>query len=194
MESATPNVPPIPIQDNVRRRETTLTTDLRAIVSVILDGYALPTHGTHGVSHWARVLENGLRLANGTDVNPDIVSLFAAFHDARRLNEHTDDGHGRRGAELAAELRGTLFELSDDDFLLLRLACEGHTDGDTQADLAIQICWDADRLDLPRVGKQVDPGRLCTEAAKTPAMIEWASVRAGCRFVPALVETEWGLG
>lgn len=160
---------------------------------MILEGYALPWHGTHGVGHWGRVLENGLRLTDGTGVNPEIVSLFAVFHDARRLNEHTDDGHGRRGAELAAELRGTLFDLPDEDFLLLRLACEGHTDGGTDADVAIQICWDADRLDLPRVGKAVDPARLCTAAARTTEMIEWASERGTRRLVPALVENEWGL-
>ena len=170
-----------------------MTLDLKTLVHAVLGGYALPSHGTHGVGHWARVLSNGLRLVDGTGVNPDIVSLFAVFHDARRLNEHTDHGHGRRGAALAAELRGTLFELPDDDFLLLRLACEGHTDGGTDADLAIQICWDADRLDLARVGKRVDPARLCTAAARTIEMIEWATGRATSRAVPALVESEWGL-
>lgn len=167
---------------------------LKPVVQMILEGYALSWHGTHGVGHWARVLENGLRLADGACVNPDIVSLFAVFHDARRINEHRDHGHGRRGAELAARLRDTLFQLSDEDFLLLRVACEGHTDGGTEAALAIQICWDADRLDLPRVGKQVDPARLCTDAAKTPEMIAWASGRAACRFAPALLQRAWDVG
>lgn len=146
------------------------------------------------MGHWARVLESGLRLAADTGVDPEIVSLFAVFHDARRSNEGGDHGHGRRGAELAAELRGTLFELPDDDFLLLSRACEGHTDGGTEADLAVQVCWDADRLDLPRVGKTIDPARLCTDAAKTREIIDWASERGTSRLVPALVETDWGLG
>ena len=170
-----------------------MTTHLRSLVRVILEGYPLPWDGTHGVGHWARVLENGLRLAESTRVNPEIVSLFAVFHDARRINEDVDHGHGRRGAELAAELRSTLFQLPDDGFLLLRRACEGHTDGGTDADLAVQVCWDADRLDLGRVGKEVDPARLCTAAARTPDMIHWASGRAACRFVPALVDSDWGL-
>jgi uncharacterized protein len=170
-----------------------MAVHLKPLVQMILEGYALPWHGTHGVGHWARVLENGLRLADGTGVNPDIVSLFAVFHDSRRINEGGDHGHGRRGAELAAELRGTLFRLPDDDFLLLRLACEGHTDGGTVADLAVQVCWDADRLDLARVGKEVDPARLCTAGARTPGMIQWASGRAACRFVPELVDSDWGL-
>ena len=38
--------------------------DLKPIVHRILEDYALPWHGTHGVGHWARVLENGLRLAS----------------------------------------------------------------------------------------------------------------------------------
>lgn len=171
-----------------------MAVHLKPLVQMILEGYALSWHGTHGVGHWGRVLENGQRLADGTGVNPDIVSLFAVFHDARRINEGGDHGHGRRGAELAADLRGTLFELPDDDFLLLRLACEGHTDGGTEAELAVQICWDADRLDLPRVGKTVDPARLCTDAAKTPEIINWASERGTRRLVLAVVETDWGLG
>ena len=167
---------------------------LKPLVHVILERYALPWHGTHGVGHWARVLENGLRLADGTGVNAEIVQLFAVFHDARRINEGVDHEHGRRGAELAAQLRGTLFDLPDDDFQLLCRACVGHTDGGTDADLTIQVCWDADRLDLGRVGIVLDPAQLCTASAKAPGMIEWASGRAASRVVPALVESEWGLG
>ena len=37
--------------------------NLKPIVHAILEEYALPWDGTHGVSHWARVLENGLCLA-----------------------------------------------------------------------------------------------------------------------------------
>lgn len=36
--------------------------NLEAVVHAILEDYALPSDGIHGVSHWARVLENGLRL------------------------------------------------------------------------------------------------------------------------------------
>jgi hypothetical protein len=38
--------------------------DMAAIVIEILRGYALPERCPHGVVHWARVLENGLRIAN----------------------------------------------------------------------------------------------------------------------------------
>src|SRR5664279_2106867 len=97
--------------------------NLKPLVHLILKDYALPWHGTHSVGHWARVLENGLRLAKETRANVEVVQLFAIFHDARRINEGLDDGHGRRGADLAAELRGTLFNLPDADFELLQFAC-----------------------------------------------------------------------
>ena len=167
--------------------------DLKPLVHRILEDYALPWHGTHGVGHWARVLENGLRLAQAMDAKVEVVQLFAIFHDSRRINEGTDDGHGHRGADLAAELRGDLLDLSDDDFELLRFACDHHTDGMTEADITIQVCWDADRLDLGRVGIVPAPKKLCIPAAKTWDLIGWADGRAACQVVPELVRTEWGI-
>ena len=126
--------------------------NLKLLVHAILEDYALPWHGIHGVGHWARVLENGLRLAEATGAKIEVAQLFAVFHDSQRISESSDYGHGQRGAELAAGLRGDLFELSDADFDLLHFACAHHTDGLTEGDVTIQVCWDADRLDLGRVG------------------------------------------
>ncbi len=67
---------------------------LKPILQVILEDYALPIAGDHGVAHWARVLENGLRLAEETGANVEVVSLFAVLHDSRRINEMTDPEHG----------------------------------------------------------------------------------------------------
>jgi uncharacterized protein len=167
--------------------------NLKPIVHAILEDYALPRHGTHGVSHWARVLENGLRLAETTGAISDVVQLFAVFHDSRRLNEATDHGHGRRGADLAAEYRGRLFDLPDADFALLYEACADHTDGLTEADITVQTCWDADRLDLGRVGMAPTPRRLCTAAAKSAPMRKWADGRASFQVVPDLLKIEWGI-
>jgi uncharacterized protein len=167
--------------------------NLRPIIHAILEDYALPRDGTHGVGHWARVLENGLRLASATGASVEVVQLFAVFHDSRRVNENRDHGHGCRGAELAVELRGTLFDLSDADFELLYEACAEHTDGLTEADITIQTCWDSDRLDLGRVGNSPDPRRLCTAAAKSAEMRKWADGRACFEVVPDLVKAEWGL-
>jgi uncharacterized protein len=170
-----------------------MPVNLKPIIHRILEDYALPWHGTHGVGHWARVLENGLRLAKETKANTEVVQLFAIFHDSRRLNEGTDDGHGKRGGALALELRYEWFTLPDHQFDLLYEACAGHTDGETQADITIQTCWDADRLDLGRVGTVPAPKRLCTPAAKTWEMIRWADGRAVFEVVPDFVRGEWGI-
>ena len=60
-------------------------------------------------------------------------------------------------SEFAAELRGKVFNLNDDDFDLLFVACAGHMDHLTDDDSTVQTCWDADRLDLGRVGARIDP-------------------------------------
>jgi uncharacterized protein len=164
---------------------------LAPIVHEILDDYALPVRGLHGVVHWARVLENGLRLAAATGANIEVVSLFALFHDSRRVNDHMDFGHGYRGACLAKSFRGSLVNLSDPDFELLYEACRLHTDGLTEGNLTIQVCWDADRLDLGRVGIDPEPDLLCTDTART--LINWAHGRSVISYEPDFVSQIWGL-
>jgi uncharacterized protein len=164
----------------------------QALVHEILDGYQLLVDGTHGVYHWARVMENGLRLATMTKAKTEVVTLFALFHDCRRVNEDHDPGHGRRGAELAATMRGTLFHLSDEDFELLYTACAYHTDGLIEGDVTVQTCWDADRLDLARVGITPAARYLCTAYAKTQEMMRWANERASAEFIPDLAQ-QWEL-
>jgi uncharacterized protein len=95
-----------------------------------------------------------------------VVRLFSLFHVSCRVNELTDDGHGVRGAELAVSLRGRLFEIPDEAFALLHRACLEHTDGHQTADPTIGTCWDADRLDLGRVGILPDEKFLSTEFGK----------------------------
>ena len=167
--------------------------DLRPIIAAILDEYPLPIDGYHGVAHWARVYENGMRLSEITGANVEVVRLFAIFHDAKRENEGHDPDHGRRGAEFAIQLREKLFVISDDDFNLLHRACVGHTHERTHPDITIQTCWDSDRLDLGRVGITPHPSRLCTEAARNPAMLKWADGRGCIQVVPEFVKREWGV-
>ena len=167
--------------------------DLKPLIHRILEDYSLPWHGTHGVGHWARVLENGLRLARQTKANVEVVQLFAIFHDSCRVSDGTDPEHGERGGDLALALRDKWLVLSDEEFELLYEACAGHTDGETEADITIQTCWDADRLDLGRVAVCVDREKLCTKAAKTPEILEWANDRAWSEVIPQLVNMEWGI-
>ena len=148
------------------------------LMDLIEQGFALRLEGIHGTAHWARVRDNGLRLAEQTGANPKVVELFAYLHDSKRLNDGHDPQHGARAARFAASIRISLLDLSDSDFELLRFACEFHTDGPTEADVTVQTCWDADRLDLGRIGVRPDPRRLCTSAAREPDTIEWALARS----------------
>jgi len=164
------------------------------LMKALIDGYTLPVLGTHGLSHWARVLENGLRLAASTGANERVVTLFAVFHDARRVNEAIDPGHGARGGALATELRAQHLDLSDPEFALLVTACEHHTDGATDGDITVQTCWDADRLDLWRVRTVPRREYLCTPAACAPEILAWSRERSESRFTPGYVLSEWLAG
>jgi uncharacterized protein len=123
----------------------------------------------HGPEHWRRVEHNGLFLSKQTDAIPDVVRLFALFHDCRRMNDDYDPGHGARGAEYAETLRGNMFELPNEEFDLLRYACAWHTEGVSHENATIATCWDADRLDVGRVGIIPDPKRMCTELGRKVA-------------------------
>lgn len=168
-----------------------MTHDPALLLQAILRGYVLPLHGYHGVVHWARVLENGIRVAAANGGDAEVVRLFALFHDSRRVNEDVDHGHGTRGGDLARALRGSLVHLDDARFDLLYEACALHTDGHTTGDPTLLACWDADRLDLGRVGIVPKPKLLCTDMAR--ALLPWAHERATADYVPAAVLASWGI-
>jgi uncharacterized protein len=140
--------------------------------------YRLNWDGVHGYTHWVRVRENGLRLAELTGANPKVVEMFAFLHDICRENDIIDHGHGRRAADYAAGLPYVRGMLSAEEMDLLQQACAGHTRGDTEADLTVQVCWDADRLDLGRIGIRPEAERLCTQPARQAEFIAWAYRRS----------------
>lgn len=163
--------------------------DEAAIFAEIRRNYTLPLDGFHGPAHWARVLENGLRLAEANGADAEVVSLFALFHDSRRVNEDHDPGHGLRGGEFARSLRGRLVHLDDARFELLFEACRLHTDGLVSVEPTLQACWDADRLDLGRVGIVPSPQRLGSDAAR--GLLWWALERSVAAHRPQAVLNRW---
>lgn len=132
--------------------------------------FLLDWNGIHGVSHWARVRRNGLLIAKVNGVDRSIVEYFSFLHDSRRFNEDSDPEHGKRAAELAFSLRDSYVDLSDTSFTLLVTACEGHTREGYHDDVTVQTCWDADRLDLGRVGIIPNPDRMCTGMGRELAL------------------------
>jgi uncharacterized protein len=161
------------------------------LLHAILEQYRLPPEGVHGVTHWARVAENGRRLAEITGAHRDIVTLFAYLHDACRASEDWDPERGTRAAQLAARWRGIYFDLPRKDFDLLFTACAAQGAGLLEGDITLQTCWDADRLDIGRVGVALIPSLLCTEAARDPEMIAWADRRARHHVIPEWLKTLW---
>jgi uncharacterized protein len=163
------------------------------LIRAIIDQHNLKgVNSIHFIDHWARVFENGRRLAAVSGARLDVVELFAVFHDAGRVSDGKDPEHGERGAIVAASMRGYLFDLDPEGWHLLRLACQLHSKGQLQGDLTVQTCWDSDRLDLLRAGFYPAPERLCTPAARTSEIIAWANQRSASRYIPADVYVEWG--
>lgn len=132
--------------------------------------FRLGEDSLHGPDHWRRVEQHGLRLAQATpDADVVVVRLFSVFHDAERVNESSDPDHGRRAAQLVKRRCGEWFVLSEDQLRVLRTACKYHADGETTHDPTIGCCWDADRLDLPRVGIEPHRDLMSTPTGKNLA-------------------------
>ena len=162
------------------RTPTVITIELLAKIK---NQYRLKWHGKHGVIHWSRVYDNGIKLAEQNGVNTEVVQFFSVFHDSRRCNEGTDNNHGNRGAQLALKMRADI-PLNNDDFSLLITACSLHTSARTHDDITVQACFDSDRLDLGRVGTMPDPDYLCTPLAKMSDIIEWGYNRSLIHKLP----------
>lgn len=117
----------------------------------------------HGLAHWVQVESNGLLLAPATGADAAVVRLFALFHDCKRKDDGADAGHGPHGAEFAEKCfaEGRL-GITRDQFTKLHHACAFHTAEERSGDPTIDTCYDADRLDLGRVGISPDPARMAT--------------------------------
>jgi uncharacterized protein len=149
---------------------------LRGLVDAVLAASTSAGSYLHGERHWRAVAHAGMELAPLVPgARRDVVFLFALFHDSRRLNDDDDPEHGARAAALAEELHGDLYDIGHEGLDLLRLACRDHAGGATSAEPTIAACWDADRLNLWRVGFVPSPALLSTAAAREPDRIRAAA-------------------
>ena len=123
----------------------------------------------HGVDHWERVRENGLFIARHGGADTAVVEYFSCLHDSQRWNEYEDPEHGPRAAMYAQKHR-EIIDLDDNQFDLLQKACSEHPHllpgGNIVVDATLEACWDSDRLDIGRVGIEVDPTFLFSQIAK----------------------------
>ena len=160
---------------------------------------ACTNHGSpiHGPPHWRSVAWTGLELLADTPAaDPAVVLLFAMFHDSMRLDDGHDPEHGPRAAAFAPTLHGRHFHLAADQLDRLTRAIHDHTAGRFAGDPTVAVCWDADRLNLWRIGVRPDPKYLSTAAARRAEAIEraaklqgqrhdWATIVRAYRSLPA---------
>lgn len=118
---------------------------------------------THSVEHWDRVARFGRMLyQEGADMN--VILAFAYLHDSERKDNAEDIEHGMRASLLIDRIRKTeLRALSDEQIEKLKRACELHTIEHRTGDITIDTCFDADRMDLLRVGIMPSPERMATQ-------------------------------
>jgi uncharacterized protein len=143
--------------------------DFNKLRQIVSSQFVCDNFSIHGRTHWERVERNGIWIARRSNADDLVVRLFAWFHDSKRINNDTDDGHGKRGAEYVLSMRGKLFDLEDGALDLLVYACTWHTDQKRSNDPTIGTCWDADRLDLGRVGEIPNAYYMSTDFGKKVA-------------------------
>ena len=83
-----------------------------------------------------------------------------------RENDSVDPRHGPRAAAFEGQLHDEgLLGVTATQLELLQHACFEHTNGKVSSDPTVGACWDADRLDLPRVGVTPNPALFSSERA-----------------------------
>jgi uncharacterized protein len=154
----------------------------------------------HGESHWKCVAWTGLQLVPdvpGCDAT--VLLLFSLLHDTQRLHEGHDPEHGARAAAFARRLHAAdLFVLPSDRLELLCYTCAHHTSGGVTAEPTIGASWDADRLNLWRVGIRPNAKWLSTATAKRAESIaaesdSRGSEKSGMRSLTATLRSQAGV-
>ena len=152
--------------------------DRKGLLDEVLRQFRIKRHGVHGPNHWARVRHHGMTIGSQIGAELLVVELFAFLHDSQRVDEDEDPLHGERAAEFAASLNHRYFELSDSSLDKLTAAILSHSDGYIHQCPTIQTCWDADRLDLGRVGIKPRAKYLSSIAiAHVEAAYKWSMQR-----------------
>ena len=118
----------------------------------------------HGPLHWKRVWAFGDILCDQFPRHDRlVVHAFACLHDLMRKDNLDDPEHGPRAAALVRRIRYTyLLYLNDAEVDCLARACQLHTSASSTPDTLVNICLDADRMDLPRCGIVPDPERMAS--------------------------------
>lgn len=144
----------------------------------------------HGEVHWKCVALTAFWLARHTPkADLEFIFTFAMLHDTMRLDDGADPEHGARAAKLFIALTQEneldAFGAYDQRTLDMVHALTHHV-GSTNAvgydNPNVGLCWDADRLNLWRVGLTPDDRYLTTAMAKTEAAKRYGYVLCERQF------------
>lgn len=114
----------------------------------------LPDSQIHGYEHARRVGLFAEMLARTYGADPLFAVVAAYCHDCGRLNDGEDPEHGKRSWQRCADSVSRLFTGAPLD--QLRVAIEEHPLGMTSDVPLIAALWDADRVDLMRLGYKLE--------------------------------------
>ncbi len=149
--------------------------DRNGLIALIKSEFKLDLSGIHGANHWARVLHHGKNIGELRKADLMVVELFGFLHDSCRWSDGRDNKHGERAAEFAHGIHGDFYSLKPGQLDKLCFAMRHHSGGDVSDDVTIQTCWDADRLDLGRVGIIPSAAYLSDEATIfIDSALEWS--------------------
>ena len=131
----------------------------------------------HGMGHLRRVSSTAGRMAAILDEDIESAVVGGFLHDCARTDDGGGTSHAHSSAQLAKDIMITCYPHLD----IARL-CRGiaqHADGMITDDPLIGCVWDADRLDLSRLGIEVDLDLLSTFVARRLVMLQrsvWSAV------------------
>ncbi|MFC4236475.1 hypothetical protein ACFOY8_14820 [Thalassospira xianhensis] len=138
-----------------------------------------PGSSLHGEQHWRCVASAANFIAEYTP-NCDLatLSLFSLLHDSMREDDGYDEFHGQRAAEyLDTLVDDGVIGGGEADISRLRLAIYWHNQASVDPkDSTIGACWDADRLNLWRLGIRPNARYLSTEFAQRENTINQAMI------------------
>lgn len=139
----------------------------------------------HGVTHWTRVHRYGLLLADSLKLSEEerlAIALFGWTHDLARTDDNGGNQHSIDGAKYIQYVTDRLFsDFPETTLDVVTTAIRYHSDGMNAEEALYELpivdnstwsrestlntigcCWDADRLDLLRLGIVPDESMMST--------------------------------
>jgi len=123
----------------------------------------------HGISHLRRVSILSGRLASTVGEDVEMAVVMGFLHDCARRDDKSGDDHARDSAILARRLLKRFYPHLDAERMCRAIA--RHADGEVSDDMLFGCLWDADRLELKRINREIDLELLSTETARRLARV-----------------------